>query len=59
MRNRSMASLNVTVVANEREVLISAIGAWGSNGDFFNFSWEQKVTNRSRCEQSKKNWTII
>ncbi|WP_304508810.1 DUF6054 family protein [Anaerotignum sp.] len=39
MRNSSRASLNVTIIDSGREIFISAIGAGGGNGAFFNFSW--------------------
>lgn len=39
MRNSSRASLNVTVIDSGMEIFITAIGAGGGNGAFFNFSW--------------------
>ena len=39
MRNSSRASLSVTVVENGEEIFVTAIGAGGGNGAFFNFSW--------------------
>ena len=39
MRNSSRASLSLTVVGNDDSVYISAIGAGGSQGVIFNFSW--------------------
>jgi hypothetical protein len=39
MRNSSRASLNLTIIDSGSEVFISAIGAGGGNGAFFNFSW--------------------
>lgn len=38
MRNGNRASLSVTVVDNGSEIYISAIGAGGGSGAFFNFS---------------------
>lgn len=38
MRNSNRASLNVTIVANEDNIFISAIGAGGGSGLIFNFS---------------------
>lgn len=38
MRNSSRASLSVTVVGHEGEVIVSAIGAGGGQGVIFNFS---------------------
>lgn len=38
MRNESRASLSLTVVGDGNEVFISAIGAGGGKGIFFNFS---------------------
>lgn len=47
MRNNSRASLNITVVGNNGQIFVSAIGAGGGNGVFFNVSWgaETKLTN--------------
>ncbi|XOQ44110.1 MAG: Transcriptional regulator [Clostridium sp.] len=47
MRNKSRASLNLTVVSNNDQIFISAIGAGGGNGVLFNISWgaETKLTN--------------
>lgn len=47
MRNGNRASLSVTIVDNGSEVYISAIGAGGGNGIFFNFSWgaESELTD--------------
>lgn len=39
MRNGSRASLNVTIMSEDREVFVSAIGSGGGQGVFFNFSW--------------------
>ena len=38
MRNGNRASLNLTVVGHDNEIFISAIGAGGGQGIFFNFS---------------------
>ena len=38
MRNKSRASLSLTVVGNGSEIFISAIGAGGGQGILFNFS---------------------
>ena len=38
MRNKSRASLNLTIVGNNNQVFISAIGAGGGTGVFFNLS---------------------
>lgn len=38
MRNESRASLSVTVVGQDSEIFISAIGAGGGRGVFFNYS---------------------
>jgi len=38
MRNGSRASLSVTVVGEEDQILVSAIGAGGGQGVIFNFS---------------------
>lgn len=39
MRNSSRASLSLTVVDSGNEIYISAIGAGGGQGVFFNLSW--------------------
>lgn len=38
MRNESRASLTLTIVGNDSEIFISAIGAGGGSGIIFNFS---------------------
>ncbi len=38
MRNGNRASLSLTVVGHDNEIFISAIGAGGGQGIFFNFS---------------------
>ena len=38
MRNESRASLSLTVVGNENEIFISAIGSGGGKGIIFNWS---------------------
>ncbi len=38
MRNSSRASLSVTVVSEDDNIFVSAIGAGGGQGVFFNFS---------------------
>lgn len=38
MRNKSRASLTVSIIAHEHEIFISAIGAGGGQGAFFNYS---------------------
>lgn len=38
MRNGNRASLSLTVVGHDSEIFISAIGAGGGQGIFFNFS---------------------
>ncbi|MBE5967998.1 MAG: hypothetical protein E7255_13720 [Lachnospiraceae bacterium] len=39
MRNKNRASLSLTAVGNGNKIFISAIGAGGGQGVFFNFSW--------------------
>lgn len=38
MRNKSRASLSVSVLGHEGDVLVTAIGAGGGQGMFFNYS---------------------
>ncbi len=38
-RNGNRASLTLTVAGNSDETYVSAIGAGGGSGTFFNFSW--------------------
>lgn len=38
MRNGNRASLSLTVVGHDSDIFVSAIGAGGGQGIFFNFS---------------------